>query len=179
MLTALNFDGTLPFKYPAVAAADALHARRSPPPAAGKKGAAVSPLVAQKMARLQTIVAERSAWEKSLTQVKRMQQGVLDVEHILDGSWAKPGERLSNARVRAPFRWLAQELGWARDLRHAHSTRAGVSAAVPGRVLSNLWPHLMQCDNREAFPRTVPRHAAPYSPPQDALSTREWSEKLE
>ncbi len=65
----------------------------------GKKGAAVSELAAQKRARLQTIVAERAAWASSLMQVKRMHGWVLEVEHLLDGSWAQPGEVVSNATV--------------------------------------------------------------------------------
>ena len=68
-----------------------VRASGSQPAAAGKKGAAVSPLVAHKVARLKTIVAERAAWAKSLAQVKRMQQGVVDAEHMLDGSWAEAG----------------------------------------------------------------------------------------
>ena len=38
--------------------------------------------VAQKLARLQSIVAERAAWSEPLAQVKRMHQWVLDVEHM-------------------------------------------------------------------------------------------------
>ena len=55
----------------------------------------MSPRCAQKLARLQTIVAERTAWASLLAQVKRMHGWVVDIEHILDGSWAQPGEALS------------------------------------------------------------------------------------
>ena len=105
------------------------------------------------MARLKTIVAERAAWEKSLTQVKRMQQWVLDVEHILNGSWAKPGERLSNAKVGRRFD------GWRKSLA-GHLTDGTLSPLEQEclqqflQVLSNLRPYLIQCYNREAFPRT-------------------------
>src|SRR5438874_4824441 len=47
VLTALNFDGTLPFQYPAVAAADALEEVEASEAVAGKKGGAVSPLGAR------------------------------------------------------------------------------------------------------------------------------------
>ena len=105
------------------------------------------------MARLQAIVAERAAWEKSLMQVKRMHQWVLDVEHILDGSWAKPGERLSNAKVGRRFD------GWRKSLA-GHLTDGTLSPLEQEclqqflQVLSNLRPYLIQCYNREAFPRT-------------------------
>ena len=105
------------------------------------------------MARLQAIVAERAAWEKSLMQVKRMHQWVLDVEHILDGSWAKPGERLSNAKVGRRFD------GWRKSLA-GHLTAGTLSPLEQEclqqflQVLSNLRPYLIQCYNREAFPRT-------------------------
>jgi len=55
--------------------------------------------VAQKRARLQTIVAERAAWATQLTQVKRLHGWVLEVEHLLDGNWAQEGEVVSNATV--------------------------------------------------------------------------------
>ena len=61
----------------------------------------MSELAAQKRARLQTIVAERAAWSKQLTQLKRMHGWVVEVEHLLDESLAQPGEVVSNATVEA------------------------------------------------------------------------------
>jgi len=59
----------------------------------------VSQLAAQKRARLQTILAERAAWASQLMQVKRIHGWVVEVEHLLDGSWAQPGDVVSNATV--------------------------------------------------------------------------------
>ncbi len=59
----------------------------------------MSPVVAQKWARLQTILAERAAWANQLMQVKRMHGWVLEADHLLDGSWAEPGQVVSNATV--------------------------------------------------------------------------------
>ena len=59
----------------------------------------MSALVAQKRARLQTIVAERAAWTSQITQIQRMHGWVLEVEHLLDERWAEPGEVVSNATV--------------------------------------------------------------------------------
>ena len=55
--------------------------------------------MAQKLARLSSIVAERGAWSEQVAQAKRMRQWVLDVEHLLDGSWAQAGAVVSNAKV--------------------------------------------------------------------------------
>ncbi len=107
----------------------------------------------QKLTRLSTIVGERVAWAEPLRQVKRMRQWVLDAEHILDGSWAKPGDRLSNEKVgRRLDRWrktLAQYLcdGTLSELEQECLTQFL-------QVLSNQRSHLVQCYNREAFPRT-------------------------
>src|SRR3989440_741668 len=98
-VTALNTDGLQPFTYAAVEAAQALDEVEASEAVVGKKGAAVSQLVAQKRARLQTILAERGAWASQLMQIKRMHSWVLEVEHILDGSWAQKGEEVSNAMV--------------------------------------------------------------------------------
>ena len=59
----------------------------------------MSQLAAQKRARLQTILAERAAWASQLMQVKRIHGWVVEVEHLLDGSWAQPGDVVSNATV--------------------------------------------------------------------------------
>ena len=44
-------------------------------------------------------MAERAAWANPLAQVKRMHGWVLQVEHLLDGSWAQAGEVVSNETV--------------------------------------------------------------------------------
>ena len=59
----------------------------------------MSPLCAQKLARLKTIVAERSAWADQVAQIKRLHSWLLEVEHILDESLAAAGEVVSNATV--------------------------------------------------------------------------------
>ena len=59
----------------------------------------MSRLCAQKLARLQSIVAERVAWAEPLAQVKRLHGWLLEVEHLLDRSSAAEGEVLSNVSV--------------------------------------------------------------------------------
>jgi hypothetical protein len=83
-----------------------------------------------------------------------MRQWVLDAEHILDGSWAKPGERLSNRE-----QWDDARDRWRKQL--AHSLREGSWTPVEQaclkqflHVLENRRPHLILCYDREQFPRT-------------------------
>lgn len=113
----------------------------------------MSPKVSQKLARLTAIVAEHVVWENQLAQVKRMQQWVLDAEHILDGSWVQAGEVVTNetvaSRLDAWRQTLATHLsdGTLSDLEHECLTQFL-------QVLSNLRSHLVQCYDRQDFPRT-------------------------
>lgn len=113
----------------------------------------MSLLCAQKLARLKVIVGERAAWTGQLAQVRHMRQWVLDAEHILSGSWVQLGGVLSNATV-------GQRLdSWRQKL-----SDQLIDAQLPEleqecltqflQVLSNLRPHLVQCYDRESFPRT-------------------------
>ena len=113
----------------------------------------MSPLVAQKLARLQTIVAERTVWAQPLAQVKRMHEWVLDVEHILDGSWAKEGEIVNNATMGHRLdAWRQQMSELLTDGRLSELEQECLTQFL--QVLSNMRPHLVQCYDRESFPRT-------------------------
>ena len=113
----------------------------------------MSQLAAQKRARLQTIVAERAAWASQLTQVKRMHGWVVEVEHLLDGSRAQPGEVVSNATVASRLdTWREQKAKLLRDGTLGELERECLNEFL--QVLSNLRPYLVQCYDREDFPRT-------------------------
>ena len=113
----------------------------------------MSELSAQKLARLCAIVAERSAWSEQLAQVKRMQQWVLEVEHILDGSWVKGGAKVSNAKVgRRLDAWCKQTSRHLTDGTLSELEQECLTTFL--QQLCNLRPHLVQCYNREGFPRT-------------------------
>jgi hypothetical protein len=113
----------------------------------------VSRSVAQKLARLQSIVAERAAWSEPLAQVKRMHQWVLDVEHILDGCWAQAEEEVSNATVGQRLdAWRQQMSGHLSDGTLGELEQECLTQFL--QQLSNLRPHLVQCYDREGFPRT-------------------------
>jgi hypothetical protein len=113
----------------------------------------VSTLCALKLARLRVIVAERSTWAQQLEQVKRMRQWVLDGEQILDGSWAQPGEVVSNETVGRRLESWRQMLA----CQLTAGTLSGMEQACLSefvQVLSNLRSYLVQCYDRKEFPRT-------------------------
>ena len=110
-------------------------------------------LCKQKLSRLQDIVAERAQWRSQLAQVTRMHGWVLSVEHILDGSWAQPGEIVSNRKVGSRLDARLQQM--------AECLTDGTLSALEQeclteflQVLSNLRPYLVRCYHRKDFPRT-------------------------
>src|SRR6266446_10707960 len=121
--------------------------------AIGKKGGPVSALCAQKLARLKAIVAERAAWADQLAQVKRMHQWVMEVEHLLDESLAQPGEVVSNATVGSRLdAWRARMAPQLTDGTLSELEQECLTEFL--QVLSNQRPHLVQCYDRQDFPRT-------------------------
>ena len=109
--------------------------------------------MAQKRARLQTIVAERAAWATQLTQVKRLHGWVLEVEHLLDGSWTEPGEVVSNATVGGRLDgWREQMAQLLSEGTLSELERECLSECL--QVLSNLRPYLVECYDHKDFPRT-------------------------
>jgi Transposase IS66 family len=113
----------------------------------------VSPLCAQKLTRLKTIVAERAAWADQLAQIKRLHNWLLEVEHILDESRAREGEAVSNATVGSRLdSWREQMAKHLSDGSLSELERECLTEFL--QVLSNLRPYLVQCYDREDFPRT-------------------------
>src|SRR5260370_29979353 len=62
-----------------------------------QKRGPVSRLCAQKLARLQAIVAARVAWADQLAQIKRIHGWLLEVAHILATNQRSPAERKTTA----------------------------------------------------------------------------------
>jgi hypothetical protein len=113
----------------------------------------VSPRCAQKLARLQTIVGERAAWAQSLAQLRRMRQWVLEAEQILDGSWAQQNEQVSNATVGQRLdRWRQRLASLPTTPPLSELEQKCLTKFL--QVLSNLRPYLVQCYDRQSFPRT-------------------------
>jgi len=134
--------------------------------------------VAQKLRRLQVILAERRTWAAQLAQVKGMRQWVLDAEHILDGSWAQADDVVTNATLEERLDARRQQM--AEQLTCVHLSALEQECLTEFvRVLTSLRPYLVQCYDREDCPRTVPRPGAQHSRPQNAGSPREWAQELE
>jgi len=138
----------------------------------------VSPLCAQKLARLKAIVAERAAWADQLAQVKRLHGWVLEVEHILDESLAKEGEVVSNATVGSRLdSWRAQMTTRLTDGTLSELEQECLTECL--QLLSNLRPHLVQCYDREGFPRTNNEMERSIRQRKHALSPHQWPQELE
>ena len=113
----------------------------------------MSRLCAQKLARLQTIVAERVAWADQLAQVKRLHNWLLELEHLLDESLVPKGEVVSNVTVGYRLdRWRERMSTQLTDGSLSELERECLTEFL--QVLSNLRSHLVQCYDRQDFPRT-------------------------
>jgi len=104
-------------------------------------------------------VAERAAWTDQLAQIKRLHSWLLEVEHLLDRSLVPAGEVMSNVTVGSRLDgWRERMATQLTDGSLSQLERECLTELL--QVLSNLRPHLVQCYDREDFPRTVPRHGA-------------------
>ncbi len=113
----------------------------------------MSLLVAQKLTRLQTIVAERAAWTDQLAQIKRLHGWLLEVEHLLDESLVPEGEVVSNVAVGNRLdSWRERMAVQLTDGSLSELERECLTEFL--HVLSNLRPYLVQCYDRQDFPRT-------------------------
>ena len=113
----------------------------------------MSRLCAQKLARLQSIVAERVSWADQLGQVKRLHGWLLEVEHLLDRSLGAAGEVLNNVTVGARLDSWRERM--SRQLTNGSLSQLEQECLGEFlQILSNLRPHLVQCYDREDFPRT-------------------------
>ncbi len=109
--------------------------------------------MAQKLRRLQVILAERTNWAAQLVQVKGMRQWVRDAEHILDGSWAQADEVVTNATVGQRLdAWRQQMAQQVTDARLSELEQECLAHFL--QILTHLRPHLVQCYDRKDFPRT-------------------------
>lgn len=113
----------------------------------------MSPLCAQKLARLQTIVAERGAWREQLVQIKRLHGWLLEVEHLLEKSETPEGEMVNNLTVGSRLdSWRERMTTLLADGSLCELERECLTVFL--QVLSNLRPYLVQCYDRVDFPRT-------------------------
>ena len=82
-----------------------------------------------------------------------MHSWVLEVEAILDSSWAHPGEEVSNATMGSRLDdWREQMAKLLTDGTLCELERECLTEFL--QVLSNLRPYLVQCYDHKDFPRT-------------------------
>ena len=110
-------------------------------------------------------MGERERWRENIEQLKRMRQWVLDAEDILKGSREQgPEQRKASEQSAAKKHLTNKEVGlqWDTCLQQLSQarTKEGVSQREREcleeflRVLHNVRPYLIQCDDVEDFPRT-------------------------
>ncbi len=98
-------------------------------------------------------MAERLSWAEQLGQVKRLHGWLLEVEHLLDRSLGAAGEVLNNVTVGARLDSWRERM----SRRLTNGSLSQLEQECLGeflQILSNLRPHLVQCYDREDFPRT-------------------------
>ena len=108
----------------------------------------------QKLVRLQAIVAERAAWREQLAQIKRLYGWLCEVEAILAKEAARiPAEPVNNETVgRRLDAWRERMARLLEASTLCELEQEGLRELL--QVLSNLRPYLVQCYEREDFPRT-------------------------
>ena len=134
----------------------------------------MSPLVAQKLTRLQTIMAERAAWADQRAQIKRLHDWLLEVEHLRDESLMPEGEVVSNVAVGSRLdSWRERMAAQLTDGSLSELERECLTEFL--RVLANLRPYLVQCYDRKDFPRTNNDMERSIRGRKHTVSPREWS----
>ncbi|GHO78300.1 hypothetical protein KSD_60710 [Ktedonobacter sp. SOSP1-85] len=108
----------------------------------------------QKLVRLRAIVAERAAWTEQLVQIKHLHGWLCEVEAILaKEATPLPGEPVNNETVgRRLDAWREDMVGLLEASTLSELEQEGLRQLL--QVLSNLRPSLVQCYEREDFPRT-------------------------
>jgi hypothetical protein len=108
---------------------------------------------AERLIRLKTIVSLHEEKKAVLAQIKSMREWVLEVEHILDGSWASQTEEISNAEVgRRLDAWLRRLSTFVEADGRTEDEQLRLGHLL--KVLTHLRPGLVQCYDVEGFPRT-------------------------
>jgi hypothetical protein len=88
-----------------------------------------------------------------LAQVASMREWVMEVEHILDGSWAGQPEDITNVEVgRRLDAWLARLARFLEAEERTEDERLRLGQLL--KVLTHLRPGLVQCYDLAGFPRT-------------------------
>jgi hypothetical protein len=88
-----------------------------------------------------------------LASVRMMREWVVEAEHIFDGSWAQNPEEITNQAVSQRFdAYLERLLHVVNGGERTEDEKMRLGHLF--KVLTHMRPHLIQCYEREEFPRT-------------------------
>src|SRR5205085_8923481 len=91
----------------------------------------------------------------------------------------EPKEVLTTAKARSTLRPLGEPAGAARPERNLECRRAALSGAFSRALTQSQRPHLLHCYDVKGLPRTNKAMEGSIRSRKHALSTSEWSQKLE
>jgi hypothetical protein len=113
----------------------------------------VTPICQKRLKRLKAIVSLYEEKCEALTQVRAMREWILQLEHILDGSWAENSAQISNAQVACRFdAWLKDLASFLQAEGRTQEEQLRLGHLL--KVMSHLRPGLVQCYDLPGFPRT-------------------------
>jgi len=99
------------------------------------------------------VLREQRAWKETFTQIRLMQEWVLQAELIFDGSWSSTPEKVTNAAVGERLDcWLQQLQSYLSTLDPSQPLYQGLEPLA--LTLIHLRPHLVCCYDVKDFPRT-------------------------
>ena len=91
---------------------------------------------------------------EALAQVRAMREWILRLEHILDSSWAKSPEEISNAEIARRFdEWRKRLSSFLQAEGRTQEEQLRLGHLL--KVMTHLRPGLVQCYDLPGFPRTT------------------------
>jgi hypothetical protein len=107
----------------------------------------------KRLQRLKAIVSLYEEKREALAQVRQMQEWIIRLEHIFDGSWTTNPEEISNAEVARRFdEWLKELVSFLQAEGRTQEEHLRLGHLL--KVISHLRPGLVQCYDLPGFPRT-------------------------
>ncbi len=113
-----------------------------------------------------------------MAQIKRLHGWLLEVEHLLDKQLGPAGAVVSNVAVGSCLdRWRERMAAQLTDGSLSELEQECLTEFL--QVLSNLRPYLVQCYDRQDFPRTNNDMERSIRGRKHAVSSRQWAQELE
>lgn len=107
----------------------------------------------KRLKRLKTIVSLHEEKQDVLAHIRSMRDWVMEVEHIFDGSWASQSEEISSAEAgRRLDDWLHRLSTFLESDQRTEDEHLRLGHLL--KVMTHLRSGLVQCYDREGFPRT-------------------------